>query len=88
MSIEEVIAIAKTLDNGFVTLKMIVVYNPTLDIHDTIYRIEYGDRMNDRNVDQFSGDSWEAALRAAGWKPKQDMSSIDELSTPIYFEEE
>jgi len=59
MTIEEVIAIAKTLRPDY---RQISVGDPAL-YHDN-YRIEYGKY----GPIFYYGNSWEDALRSAGWK--------------------
>lgn len=57
MEISEVILIAKTLHEGLISLSYFEGY-------DEPYTLGYG-RPEDKI---FEGNSWEEALRAAGWK--------------------
>jgi hypothetical protein len=67
MTIEEVIAIAKTLRPGFFQAEEVKIYRLRKDtlLTQIVYVLVY---LVDGNRDNFEGDSWEEALRFAGWK--------------------
>ena len=62
MTIEQVVEIAKTLQPGMRFVKA-SLFSP--ELYESLYELEYSGEFDSYS---FSGDSWESALRNAGWK--------------------